>query len=182
MMPLNPLDFLFGLLGKYRLQLAVILLAFSAFLFWSHHEFHRGVEAQQARDARALQVAQAKADKLSAELRTKASETGTQAREAQTRILTRTKTIVQRIPYEIPAARDPFLGGGFLRLYNASLGLSEGAGTAGGAEVSDPGLRSSDALQTIAGNDAACLLWKDRAERLDALYEAVRERVNGSLH
>ena len=169
---------LLGFLGKYRLQFAVLFLALSAFLFWSHHEYQRGVAAQVARDEKALKVAQAKADRLSADLAAKSSQIGNQARQAQTRIVTRTHTIIERVPYEIPADRDPMLGGGFLRLYNASLGLPEGSSPSPGTDQPDPGLRSSDALRSIVGNNASCQLWQDRAERLSALYESVRATIN----
>lgn len=167
-----------GLAGKYRLQLAALLLALSAFLFWSHHEYARGVKAQQAKDAHALIVAQARADKASRALAQKSAQVGAEAKQAQVRILTRTKTLIERIPHEVPVAADPGLPAGFLRLYNASLGLPEGPGPSTGADKPDPGLPAADALRTVVPNNAACLLWEDRAERLSALYEAVRAKVN----
>lgn len=169
---------LLSLLGKYRLQLAGLFLALSAFLAWSHHEYARGVRAQQARDAHALQVAQAKADKASAELSRKASDAGVQAAQTRTRIVTRTQVLTRRIPVEVPVSADRGLPPGFLRLYNASLGLPEGPGASPGSDKPDPALSTADALRTIIPNNAACLLWQDRAERLSALYEAVREKAN----
>lgn len=179
MIPLNPLPFLGMFWGKYRLQVAALLLLLAAFLAWSHHEYRKGVQAQVARDERALKAAEAKAAKTTTQLQTRASETGSQSRQAQTRILTRTKTLIERIPYAVPASSDPQLGPGWLRTYDASLGLSEGPGIAAGADKPDPGLRSSDALRTIVGNNADCSLWQDRAERLTELYNTVREKVNG---
>lgn len=166
-----------SVLGKYRLQIAVALAVLAAVLWWSHARYAAGVKAQLARDEKAVVAAQAKAKTLSDQLARKAADAGQAAQAAQAQIQTRTRTLIERIPYEVPASANPMLGVGFVRTYDASLGLSVDAAAAG-QPADQAAIPAADALRGTVGNNAICLQYKDAYERAVTLYDQARATVN----
>lgn len=167
-----------GLLGRFRLQIACACLGLTLVIGWSAHERGIGAAGEKRAEAARLAAAEARAARLGDQLTQASAQAGVQAKAAQAQIVTRTRTIIQRIPDEIPARTDVRLGAGWLRLYNASLGLPEGSGPSAGA-ADQPGLPSADALAGIASNNAECLKGWDAYERVVTLYDQARAKING---
>jgi hypothetical protein len=167
------LMFLASPLGKYALiGLAVMAIVGGLYAAGRHSE----VKAEAVRSAKV----QAQVAQTNGETAALAVSAGQAAATSQAGIIQHTKTLQEHAHAAVPPSADVRLNGGFVGLYNASLGLvpydpaaSPGTDSAAGA------VRASDALETIAGNDGVCLAWRDRAERLTAFYGAVRVKVNG---
>jgi hypothetical protein len=172
---------LLGLLGTplgrgLAIGLGALLLVFGALAAASHH----GAQSVRKADEKAQIARQAQIAAVNSDTASLATKAGSDAKAAQSQIAQHTKTLQEHAHAAVPPSADVRLNGGFVGLYNASLGLvpydpaaSPGTDSAAGA------VRASDALETIAGNDGVCLAWRDRAERLTAFYGAVRVKVNG---
>ncbi|RAK51182.1 hypothetical protein [Phenylobacterium soli] len=172
-----------ALLSRFRLQLAAALLILLALGFWSHHQYAKGRGDERAVWQARVAKAEARAKQLSGQLAANAAKAGSDATEAQARIVTRTKTIIQRIPADVPkgSAADVVLGAGWVRNYNAGLGLPDDP-TLAGKPADQPAISAADALAGIDGNSAECLRGWDAYQRVVRLYDEAREKVNGTPH
>lgn len=170
-------SWLLGLLVRFRLQIAAACLILAAVLavYAKGRHDQRGADAAASR--KALAAAQERAGKLSDQLARQARTADTQAQASTVKIQTRTRTLIERIPYEVPASADPVLGLGWLRTYNASLGLPDDPATTG-KPAERPAVQASDALAVIAGNNGSCAWYAENYPRLVNLYDQARETVN----
>jgi hypothetical protein len=82
-----------------------------------------------------------------------------------------TVTITREIPRHVPPAVDPMLPVGWLLLHDAAARAVPPA--PGGVDVTSPGARASQAIETVAGNYGAC---HANAEQLNGLQAWVREQ------
>lgn len=165
-------------LARQHWRLGLGVLALVAALGFVAYERHQGVLVERDRWEKRAAAAEQKAADLSVALTRKAQTAGEQAAASQVQIRTRTQTIIQKVPYEVPASANPALGYGWLRLYNASLGMPEDAGVAR-EPANHPATDAASALQTVAGNNGVCLGYRDQLEKLIAFYDQTRGEVNG---
>lgn len=159
---------------NWRIIAAVFLIS-TAYLYARH----QGAESVKRKDAALYAKAAAKAQVVTTDLASSARKAGDDASASRERIVYRTRTIIQRVPNEIPRSGDVWLSGGFLRLYNASLGLPEDPRRAGQPAVASGGLYSADALvQAIVPNNSSCAWYADNYPRLLSLYDQAAAKVN----
>lgn len=170
---------IWGLLGRSRLPLAMACLALAALIGWSAHERGLGAAGERRAEGRRL----ARAQQQIAAREAKASTLATAARaglaDAQGRILTRTRTLIQKVPVYVPAPADArcTVDRGFVLLHDAAAsgGPASLPAAAGGPLDAASGVPLSGVLATVVGNYGIAYDWRAEALSWRAWY--VREKA-----
>lgn len=164
------------LTGNWRLTVAA--LALTAGLGLLAFEHHAGVKSEQHREAARVVKAQAHAAKVTDQLASSARKAGDDASASQARIVYRTRTLIQRIPQDVPIGSAADFHAGWVRNYEASLGLPDRSAIAG-LPADQPVVSAPDALAGIDANNAECLKGWNAYQAVVKLYDQAQASVNG---
>jgi hypothetical protein len=157
---------------NWRIIAAVFLIS-TAYLYARH----QGASGERKAEAARVVKATAKAAKVTTDLASSARKAGNDASASRERIVYRTRTIIQRIPQDVPTTANPVLGVGWVRNYADVLGLPEDPRLAGRA-ADQPYISAADALAGIDANNAECLKGWDAYRRVVGLYDQAAAKVN----
>lgn len=135
--------------------------------------YRRGVAANEAKWAKKLSEDAVAARKTEANNASAGNQSSVAVEKLRTVTEWRTRTIIERIPYEVPSdPARPGLPWGFIRLHDAAaVGVSEAPDRPSQPDVGPSPVTDARALEVIAENYGACRFDQGRYAELQALLK-----------